>query len=143
MKNKLHPNYKPNKIRLELMNKLAILEEYASGGLLYIDEVKGFVAISQSLFNVESINAVRFKSFLTNVFCWMSFERSRKEVNKYTREQLNSMKELPLPPSKPFDFNVISERGQCLVVGRFDGNNFHMMPYEETKEKAKETFSEL
>lgn len=139
MKNKLHPNYKPNKIQMDILQKLSILNKIAQKGMLYIDEEKSILLIREELFHVTCTTPQRYKAFLTNVYYWMSYERSRKEVAQYTPTQLNSMSSLPVPPGKPFDFNVISKTGKYIVVGQFDGNNFKMVSYEETKEKIKET----
>lgn len=136
MKKELNPNYKPNKIHLELMSKLNILESFANKGLIYIDEEKGLLLIREEVFVSVCNTPERYKAFLNNVLLWMSFERSRKETMKYTREELQSMPTPPLPPDKPFDVNVISERGKCLVVGQYDGTDFKMVPYEKRKKEV-------
>lgn len=133
MKNKLNKNFKANKMQLELLKKIELLDEFARKGALWIDEGKSVLLIRTELFLCVCNAADKYRHFLNNVLLWMSYERSRKLVAQYTSAELAQMDSLPVPEQKPFDFNVIGAEGQCIVVGRYDGKIIDMIPYEETK----------
>lgn len=145
MKNKLNRNYKPNKIRLELMNKLMLIDRFAEEGLLYIDEERNLLAIRDVLFIAVCTSEKRFRAFLSNIRLWMCYERTRREVSRFSTQQLSEMKEIPPPSEEPFDINVVGKKGKCVVVGKFDGTTLTIMPYEESKkgtENLQESFTE-
>lgn len=120
MGNKLSNNYKSNKLHLDMMNKIKLLDDFADKGMLVIDEEKHLLLIRSELFVCVCRSEAKYRHFLNNVLMWIAFEQGRKG-KKLENEYI--------------DFNVIGKEGMCVVVGRYDGQNLQMIPYEEVKEK--------
>lgn len=133
MTNKLNPNYKHNKIRLELMSKLLLIDKFVDKGLLRIDKKQNLVLIDVLLFISVCTTETRFRAFLNNVYLWLSYEYSRDEVSSHIAGQPDKTDSPSLPEIKPFDINVIGEKGTCVIVGKYDGVTLRLKGYNEIK----------
>ena len=124
-----------NERQLKLMNIIKTLDKLAEGGFLYMDDKDSRVVVSTTVASLYMGTKDKFHNFMQHISMWMNFERSRKLMAKYTREELNNMEKPPLPEEKLIDFCIVTATGEPIVVGNYKDKHLNMMSYSEVKSK--------